>query len=45
MKTTCRKTGHVKIVASHVKPYSALHFGMERLVDRAIIKSRIKSRT
>jgi hypothetical protein len=38
MKTTSRKTSEVKIVAAHPKPYSALHFGMEKLVDRAIIK-------
>jgi len=38
MKTTCRKTGEVKIVAAHVKPFSALHFGMEKLVDRPIIR-------
>jgi hypothetical protein len=42
MKTTCRKTGEVKIVATHVKPFSALHFGMEKLVDRAIIRRSLQ---
>ena len=38
MKKVCAKTGQVKIVAAHKQPYKALHFGMEALVDRAIIK-------
>jgi hypothetical protein len=38
MKTVCAKTGQIKIVAAHKHPYKALHFGMEALVDRAIIK-------
>ena len=44
MRSTCRKTGQVQVVASHSKPYSALHFGMERLVDRAIVKKVRQSR-
>jgi hypothetical protein len=38
MKTICAKTGQIKIVAANKHPYKALHFGMEALVDRAIIK-------
>ena len=42
LSTTCLKTGQVKIVATHPKPFSALHFGMEKLVTRLIIRRSLR---
>ena len=42
VKTTCRNTGETKIVAAHPKPFSALHFGMEKLVNRLIIRRSLR---
>jgi hypothetical protein len=45
LKTICRKTGETKIVAAHAKPFSALHFGMERLVNRLVIRRSLRPGT
>ena len=42
LSTTCLKTGEVKIVATHAKPFSALHFGMEKLVTGPIIRRSLR---